>query len=78
MYFWVPGVQQPYRGGNPRTILLAQQAFPVAADKVSDGEKMSKLLPYMLGLPQGVGTIGLTILPGITMEGGHQYRPSRD
>lgn len=54
----------------PQTILLAQQAVPLATGTVSDVAAMSKLVPYMLRLPRGVVKTGLSVLPGITMKSG--------
>jgi len=55
---------------TPQTILLAQQAFPLATGTVSDVAAISKLVPYMLRLPRGIVKTGLSVLPGITMKGG--------
>ena len=55
---------------TPQTILLAQQAIPLATGTVSDVAAMSKLVPYMLRLPRGVVKTGLSVLPGITMKSG--------
>ena len=55
---------------TPQTVLLAQQAFPVASGTLNDVATMSKLFPHILRLPVGIVKTGLAVLPGISMKGG--------
>ena len=55
---------------TPQTVILAQQALPVATGTARDVASISRLVPHMLRLPVGIVKTGLAVLPGVTMKSG--------